>query len=222
MNKRKKKIIIISIVIILFVFFVTLFINLYMMISTKKQIVDIDKLDNFNNVDAIIVLGCKAEENGPSLMLKKRLDKGIEVYNKVNTKIILTGDHGTNEYDEVNTMRDYILDFDIPKEDIFLDHAGFNTYDSIYRAKYVFGANKVIIITQKYHIYRALYLANCLNIDAIGVIADDIPQKGIMLKNEIREILSRDKNFFLGLFKPRSKYLGEMIPLTGDGSITNG
>lgn len=222
MNKGKKKIIIISLIIILFVCLVTMFINIYMIISTKKQIVDINNIDNYNNVDAIIVLGCKAEENGPSLMLANRLNKGVEVYNKLNTKIILTGDHGTNEYDEVNTMRDYILTFDIPKEDIFLDHAGFNTYDSIYRAKYIFEAKKIIIVTQKYHMYRALYIANSLDIEAVGIVADDIPQKGIMLKNEIREILSRDKNFFLGIFKPKSKYLGEIIPLTGDGSVTNG
>ncbi len=218
---KKKKIIIILLVIILFVMILTLFINIHMISSTKNQIIEVNDLDNIRDVDAVVVLGCLAYEDGPSLMLKNRLDKGIEVYNKINTKIILTGDHGRNEYDEVNTMNNYVIDY-IPKKDIFLDHAGFNTYDSIYRAKYIFEAKKIIIVTQKFHMYRALYIANNLGIEAKGIVADDIPQKGIMLKNEIREIFSRDKNFFKVLFKPKSKYLGEKIPLTSNGIITNG
>ena len=107
-------------------------------------------------------------------------------------------------------------------KDIFLDHAGVNTYDSLYRAKYIFEAKKIVIVTQKYHMYRALYLANKLDLDAVGIVADDIPQKMIMLKNEIREILSRDKNFFKGIIKPKSKYLGEIIPLNQDGIVTSG
>lgn len=215
----KKKVLIIISIFILIISLLTLFINLRMINTTKDQIVSIDSLSN--DYDAIIVLGCKVNDDGPSLMLAKRLDRGIDVYNKLNTKIILTGDHGRNEYDEVNIMRDYILD-SIPSKDIFLDHAGFNTYDSIYRAKYVFEAKKVVIVTQKYHMYRALYLANSLDLEAVGVVADDIPQKIIMLKNEIREILSRDKNYFLGIFKPKSKYLGEIIPLNQDGIVTEG
>ena len=220
MNNKKKIIILIIVSLILFIFLMTLFINLYMISSTKKQIVDINNLES--NYDAIIVLGCKVNGDEPSLMLQRRLDKGFDVYNKLHTKILLTGDHGKEEYDEVNVMRDYLIDFDIDSSDIFLDHAGFNTYDSIYRAKYVFMAKKVVIITQKYHMYRALYLANKLDLDAVGVVANDIPQKGIMFKNEIREILSRDKNYFKGLFKPKSKYLGEIIPLNQDGIVTEG
>ena len=198
----------------------TLFINIHMVDGTKNQIIGINKLKG--NYDAIIVLGCRVNGDSPSLMLAKRLDKGIDVYNKLHTKIILTGDHGQNKYDEVNVMRDYLISSNIDSSDIFLDHAGFNTYDSIYRAKYVFEAKKVIIVTQEYHMYRALYLANSLDLEAVGVVADDIPQKGIMLKNEVREILSRDKNFFLGIFKPKSKYLGEVIPLNQDGIVTSG
>ena len=104
-------------------------------------------------------------------------------------------------------MRDYLLDYNIKEEDIFLDHAGFSTYDSIYRAKYIFDVKKIIIITQKYHMYRALYLANKLDIEAVGIEANDIPQKGVMIKNRIREVLSRDKSFIYGLIKPKSKYL---------------
>ena len=218
--KNKKKILIITLNCFLVAFFMTLFINVYMVNSTKKQIMDIDNISD--NYDAIIILGCKVNGDSPSLMLSKRLEKGIDVYNKLQTKIILTGDHGQNDYDEVNVMRNYLLNSDIPSEDIFLDHAGFSTYDSIYRTKYIYEAKKVIIVTQEYHMYRALYLANKLNLEAVGVVADDIPQKGIMLKNKIREILSRDKSFFLGIIKPQSKYLGEKISLNQDGIVTEG
>lgn len=200
----------------------TLFINIFMICSTKSQIIDINDVKNRNDIDAILVLGCKAYSDGPSLMLAKRLDKGIEVYNLTESKLILSGDHGTKKYDEVNVMRDYVLNSSIDSKNVFLDHAGFSTYDSIYRAKYVFNAKKIIIVTQKYHMYRALYLANQLDLEAVGVVADDIPQKVIMFKNEIREILSRDKNFFKGIVKPESKYLGEEISLNQDGNVTKG
>ncbi len=215
----KKKVLVILSIIILIVSLLTLFINLRMINSTKDQIVSIDSLSN--DYDAIIVLGCKVNDNGPSLMLARRLDRGIDVYNKINTKVILTGDHGKNEYDEVNIMRDYVLD-SIPSKDIFLDHAGFNTYDSIYRAKYIFNSQRIIIITQEYHLSRALYIASHLGIDAKGIMASDVPYKVIMFKNEVREVLSRDKNFVKVIFKPKSKYLGEKISLTGDGNINEG
>lgn len=216
----KKKIGKLLILIIVLVTLMTLCINLYMINSTSNQIVNIDKLDN--EYDAILVLGCKVDGNTPSLMLSRRLEKAKEVYNKLGTKLLLTGDHGKNNYDEVNVMKDYLLDYNIDSKDIFLDHAGFNTYDSLYRAKYVFEAKKIVIVTQRYHMYRALYLANRLDLEAVGVVADDIPQKMIMVKNKIREILSRDKNFFVGLIKPESKYVGEVISLDQDGVVTEG
>lgn len=218
----KKKILLTVIVIILLGCLGTAFINTYMINTSKNQIIDISDVSSQKNVDAILVLGCKAYSDGPSAMLENRLLKAKEVYNILTTKLLLSGDHGKEKYDEVNVMREYLLSEDIPSSDIFLDHAGFSTYDSIYRAKYVFGVKKMIIVTQEYHLYRALYLAKCLGIEAIGIKALDIPYKGIMLKNEIREIISRDKNFFKGLFKPKSKYVGEPISLMQDGEITNG
>ena len=221
MSKRRKRIFFFLLLIFLIVIIGTTFINLYMINTTKNQIVDLSATDS-KDIDAILILGCKVNGDSPSLMLEKRLDKGLEVYNKLHTKLLLSGDHGTTGYDEVNVMRDYILNSNVNSKDIFQDHAGINTYNSIYRAKYIFGIKKMIIVTQKYHMYRALYIANKLDIEAIGIIADDIPQKGVMLKNEIREILSRDKNFLYGIIKPKSKYLGDKIPISGNGNITNG
>lgn len=217
-----KKYLKIIILVVITCLITTLFINIYMIKSTKNNIINEKEFELLENVDAILVLGCKVNGNYPSLMLEKRLDKGIYLYSKSNYKIILSGDHGRDEYDEVNVMKNYLLESNIPSSDVFLDHAGFNTYDSIYRVKKVFNARKIVIVTQKYHLYRALYIAKHLGIEAYGVIAEDVPYKGIMLKNEIREILSRDKNFFKVIFKPKSKYLGDKIDLKGDGSITNG
>ena len=197
-------------------------INLYMINVGKKGIISINDLNEIGSIDAILILGCKVNNDVPSLMLEKRLDKGIEVYNKMNTKLILSGDHGTKDYDEVNVMKDYVVELGIDSTNVFLDHAGFSTYDSIYRAKNIFGVKRLVVVTQEYHMYRALYLGDKLGLDVYGIVSDDIPYKSIMLKNEIREILSRDKSFFLAILKPKSKYLGEFISLNNDGNITNG
>lgn len=221
--KYKRKILLTILWIFIVCFLYTVVANIYIIETTKKQIIDIKKLNKIDNVDAILVLGCKVyEDNTPSLMLENRLNKGIEVYNLTHSKLLLSGDHGSNSYDEVNAMRDYVLKTDVDSKDVFLDHAGFNTYDSIYRAKHIFDAKKIVIVTQKYHLYRALYLANQIGIEALGIEAFDIPQKGIMIQNNIREILSRDKNFIKGIIKPQSKYLGEKISLEKDGNITIG
>lgn len=221
MNRKGKKIFFFLFLLSMIGILGTLFINLYIINSTKKQIMELENITD-KKYDAILVLGCKVNGNSPSLMLGKRLDMAEEVYQQLNIKLLLSGDHGQNNYDEVNVMRDYLLNSSIREDDIFLDHAGFSTYDSIYRAKYIFGIQKMIIITQEYHMYRALYLANSLGIEAVGIKADDIFQKGIMLKNEVREIISRDKSFVYSIIKPQSKYLGDKISITGSGKITNG
>ena len=189
--------------------------------TTKNRIIKEEDITSINDIDAILVLGCKVNPDGtPSMMLDRRVNKGIELYKKTGIKLILSGDHGKEEYDEVNTMKKMVLDEDIPREDIFIDHAGFSTYDSIYRAKNVYGVKKVIIVTQRYHLYRSLYIANKLGLDAYGIPADNIPYKTINIKNEIREVLARDKDIFKSLFKPSSKYVGETIDIHGSGEVT--
>lgn len=197
-------------------------INGYIVNNTKKQIVDINDINKFDNIDAILVLGCKVNDDGPSMMLANRLNMGIDLYNVIGGKLLLSGDHGQKEYDEVNKMRDYVLEEEIDASDIFLDHAGFSTYDSLYRAKEVFGIKKVIIVTQEYHLYRSLYIANSLGLEAYGVSAKDIPYEIIQKKNEIREFLARNKDFFKVIFKPSSKYVGNKIDIKGNGNITLG
>ena len=208
MNKmtNKKKVLFGLIIVAIIGLIVTLFINIYMIMVTKDKIIDVNDIKD-NNIDAILVLGCKTEDGIASLMLEYRLNKVIEIYNNKHYKVIVSGDNTRDDYDEVNVMTKYLVNHGVSENDIIKDYAGISTYDSIYRAKEVFGLKNIIIVTQKYHLYRALYIANSFDIDSVGIAADDIPQKLIMLKNKVREIFSRDKNYFKVMIKPESKYL---------------
>ena len=174
------------------------------------------------DADCILVLGCGVREDGsPSLMLRDRLEKGIELYeNNGAPKLLMSGDHGRKDYDEVNLMKSYAMERGIPSEDIFMDHAGFSTYDSMYRARDIFRAEKVIIVSQEYHLYRALYLAEKLGLEAYGVPAEDIAYRGQTYR-EFREMLARAKDLCTAVVQPLPKYLGEEIPITGNGDVTN-
>ena len=174
------------------------------------------------DVDCILVLGCGVREDGtPSHMLEDRLRRGVDLYQQgVAPKLLMSGDHGRTNYNEVGTMKQYAVDKGIPSEDVFMDHAGFSTYESMYRAKEIFAAEKIVIVTQEYHLYRALYIAERLSLDAYGVNADYRTYWG-QTSREIREILARAKDFANTLFWPESTYLGEVIPVSGNGDLTN-
>lgn len=216
-----KKVLICILVIIAIMIIGVVSINIYVKKSTKKQIKNEDECEEITEVDCIIVLGAAVWGDKPSPMLEDRLLEGIELYQKgVSKKIIMSGDHGQNEYDEVNIMKQFAIEKGIPSEDIFMDHAGFSTYDSIYRSKEIFGAKKIIIVTQEYHLYRALHIANRLGIEAYGVGADPRQYVGAF-NREVREILARNKDFVKCIIKPNPKYLGDKIPISGNGDNTN-
>ena len=187
-----------------------------------ENIITPEAAAELGDVDCILVLGCQVKDSGkPSDMLADRLKRGIELYeNGAAPKIIMSGDHGQIEYDEVNTMKQVAIDSGIPSEDVFMDHAGFSTYESLYRAKEIFEADKIIIVTQEYHLYRALYIAEKLGIEAYGVNSDYHTYFG-QANREVREILARCKDFITTKFKPEPTYLGESIPVSGDGDLTN-
>ena len=219
--KKITKIGVIFIIIVILIILIILGINLYVKNSTKKQIVDNTDYSNLNDIDCIIVLGAGIWGDKPSPMLEDRLLQAIELYkNNVSSKIIMSGDHGKQDYDEVNTMKDFAIEKGVPSENVFMDHAGFSSYESIYRAKEIFGAKKIVIVTQKYHLYRALYIANKLGIEAYGVGADPRQYVGATYR-ELREILARNKDFIKCIFKPKPTYLGDTIPVSGNGDITN-
>lgn len=196
-------------------------INDYVVYSTKDKIIAEKDYDTLEDIDCILVLGAGAWGNSPSPLLGDRLDKGIELYEKnVASKILMSGDHGQIEYDEVNVMKDYALEKNIPSNDIFMDHAGFSTYESMYRAKAIFKAKRIVIVTQEYHLYRSLYIANKLGLEAYGVAAIENNYAGQYYR-DAREFLARNKDFVKVIFKPKPTYLGEEIPITGNGNITN-
>lgn len=198
-------------------------INAYVMHSTKDRIVSVDFAQQLDDVDCILVLGCLVKPDGtPSGMLEDRLLTGIQLWESgASDTLLMSGDHGQKEYDEVNTMRNYAIDKGVPAERVFMDHAGFSTYESIYRAKEIFGAKKVIIVTQEYHLYRALHIAESFGIEAFGVTADLHTYYG-QTSRDLREIVARNKDFIWSVFKPKPKYLGDPIDLNGSGTVTEG
>ena len=195
--------------------------NIIIVTTTNNNILDKNSIKTIEDIDCILILGAGIRGNNPSPMLEDRLLEGISLYqNKVSPKILASGDHMSKYYDEVNVMKDFLVGHKIPSQDVFMDHAGISTYDSIYRAKYIFEAKKVVIVTQKYHLHRALYIAKNLGLEAYGIASNPRPYRNQFIR-EIREYLARTKDFFKTLFKMKSTYLGENISIKGNGDITN-
>ncbi len=171
-----------------------------------------------------IVLGARVFQDGSLYaMTADRMDVAIRLYElgKVD-KLLISGDHGTTTYDEVNAMLEYAVERGVPAEDVFTDHAGFDTYDTMYRARDVFMVQTAIVVTQSYHLSRAVYTARTLGLEAVGVGADLRPYLH-PLRNEAREILARTNAFLqLHITHPGPKYLGPQLPITGDGTATRG
>ena len=197
-------------------------VNGYVRSVGGERVIIPEQAAELEEVDCIIVLGCQVKTDGSlSHMLRDRLIRGVELYHAgASPKLLMSGDHGRVNYDEVNAMKAYAVENGVPSEDVFMDHAGFSTYETVYRAKEIFGADKVIIVTQEYHLYRALYIAEALGIEAYGVSAD-LNRYGGQTMRDIREVLARCKDFAMCLFKPEPTYLGEAIPVSGNGDLTN-
>lgn len=194
-------------------------INIYIVKSTEDYVyTDIKKLPK---VEAVIVLGAKVSKEKLSFVLEDRLIAGVNIiYADKAEAILLSGDHGRKEYDEVNSMRKYIIrrNFNIQNEQIFMDHAGFDTYDSMFRAKEIFNIKSAIIVTQDFHINRSVYIARSLGIEAYGFSVDESMYKETVRFNwKAREMLTRVKAFKDVLLNSNPTYFGEKIPITGNG-----
>lgn len=196
-------------------------INAYVISSVQDRIITLGEAVSIE-ADCILILGAGVwEDRRPSHMLEDRLLLGIELYkNGASDRLLMSGDHGRKEYDEVNVMKQFAMDKDIVSEHIFMDHAGFSTYESLYRARDIFEAGKIIIVTQGYHLYRALYIAEKLGLESYGVAADPRQYVG-QEKRLLREVLARVKDFFKVIAEPEPTYLGEAIPVRGNGDLTN-
>ncbi len=198
-------------------------INVYMYEFSSKYFLNIEELSDYN-FDCVLVLGAGVWGDSPSHLLEERLNKGVEVYKTGCTdRILMSGDHGRIEYDEVNVMKNFAIDGGAIAEEVFMDHAGFSTYESMYRAKEIFQVKKVVIVTQKYHLYRAVYNARKLGLDAYGVAADGQYNFSLPVRtyNSFRESLARCKDFIWCIFKPEPTYLGDVIPISSSGVLTD-
>lgn len=190
--------------------------------AVDENILTPDALESVGEVDCILVLGCGVKPDGtPSDMLYDRIRTACELYHAgYADKILFSGDHGQAHYDEVGAMlRVASEEFGIPLQDIFLDHAGFSTYETTARAAEVFGVEKAIVVTQEYHLYRALYLAESYGIEAYGVSASIRSYRGQSMR-DLREVAARCKDLLSALFKP-DFVGGAPIDITGDGRLTH-
>ena len=203
--------------------------NFYVIKSTQPQInaaydtpedtATREEVENLSSIspECILVLGASVTSDGvPSPILQDRLDTAIDLYNKgVAPKLLLSGDNGKMVYNEVKAMQNYALEAGVDENDIYLDHAGFSTYESIYRAKYIFKVDSMIVVTQTYHLYRSLYGCRRMGITAMGAAADQYTYAG-QEKREIREVLARDKDFVKWIFKPQPTFLGDAVPISAE------
>ena len=213
-----KKLLIITALLVLIAAAVTAYANIAVNRAGLSGIYTVDKVPP---ADAAIVLGAKVYTSGaPSHVLADRLETGVELYKKGKVKkLLMTGDHGTVTYDEVNNMRLYALERGVPEDDIFMDHAGFSTYDSMYRARDIFQIKTAIIVTQKFHLPRALYIARVMDLEVSGTAADKRAYAGAKIMY-FREIFARTKAAAQLAIGMKPKYLGPAIPISGDGRMT--
>jgi vancomycin permeability regulator SanA len=188
--------------------------NAYVVGYAKQYILSYEEL-SAHNFDCVMVLG--ARKGSP--MLDERLEFGFKAFNTgCSDRLLMSGDHGKESYDEVNFMKDFAVAQGIEGDRVFMDHAGFSTYESMYRARDVFEVESVLVVTQTYHLYRAVYDARKLGLEAYGYKAEHLLYPEL---NNIREAAARVKDFFWCTVKPEPTYLGEAIPISSSGSLTD-
>lgn len=198
--------------------------NLATVASTRGQVRTVataaDELSG-NPADAVVVLGASVYPDGtPSDILADRLEVAVDLYKAGAAKaIICSGDNRTSHYNESDAMKAYCVSLGVPSEDVYVDHAGNTTYESLYRARHLFGAQRIIVATQAYHLYRALFAADQLGMEARGVATD----KGAyddQLKYSVREIAARTKDFFVALLQMPVALEEAPISLDESGDLT--
>ncbi len=224
MKKKFKRFVSVLLLIAFIAVQIPLLINIYMLEYSNRYFLSVEQASEME-FDCVLVLGAGVWGDSPSHMLEERLNKGIEVYKTGCTnRILMSGDHGREDYDEVNVMKSFAIECGAVDDHIFMDHAGFSTYESMYRARDIFQVKRVVIVTQKYHLYRAVYNARKLGLEAYGVCADGQYNYDIFVRtyNNSRESLARCKDFIWCIMKPEPTFLGEAIPISASGELTEG
>ena len=191
----------------------------YIVYSTKQYIYS-DPLE-LPSTQVALVLGASVSSHGAlSKVLEERADEAIALYKTGKVaKILVTGDNATESHNEVDPVGKYLYGAGIPKSDIFLDHAGFDTYSSMYRAKEVFGVTKLTIVSQPFHLPRSVFIASQLGLEAYG---DPTKDGGLFIYNVVREVPASVKATYDLLFSRTPKYLGAVYPIAGEGAETWG
>ena len=194
--------------------------NIIVINSVKDRIITVQQSSALTGNDSppqtILVLGAGLWDGGPSTMLAARLDTGLDIFQTgAANHLLLSGDNGQIDYNEVEVMGKYTLEnganFGVTEDRIQLDHAGFSTYESMYRMRDVFMVKSAIVVTQEYHLYRALYDAEKLGINVYGVAA--APSQNGQRSRDLRELLARTKDFCYVLFDVQPTFLGDPIPI---------
>lgn len=204
------------------VFVFVSFVNIYMVSFAKKY--------TYKNAAAVpekytlIIPGAKVYSNTVSFVVRDRIEAAVQCFDEgKGQKYLVSGDHGQKNYDEVNQIRKYMITYYGVDDDlIFMDHAGFSTYETMYRARDIFCVKDAVIVTQKFHTARSVYIARKLGIDAVAYVAPEVNKfsRRTKLSWEIRECFARVKTFFLVLFKAKPTYLGDQIPITSSAEFT--
>lgn len=186
--------------------------NIWVVTSTKDQIYTLDRAP-YNDVALVLGTSKRTSSGGKNRFFAERMNTAAALHTNNTVKhILVSGDNGSKYYNEPRDMLKALGDLNIPDTVVSLDFAGFRTFDSVVRSKEVFGQDKITIVTQEFHCYRSLFIANYFGIEAIAVSADDGGPVGNSLA--IREILARTFAVLdLYVFQKEPKFLGEEVEL---------
>ena len=173
--------------------------------------------------DCVMVLGAAVRPDGtPSAVLQDRIDMAIRLYEAgVAPKILMSGDDQSDtSYDEVTNMKAYAVQQGVPSADVFCDHAGLCTYDSAYRLRHVFEAQRAVVVTQTYHLYRSLYDCSSMGVEVVGV-PGEAHEYAAQSWYDIREMGARVSDFVKVVTKQNASYLSEPVSLEQSGDVTS-
>lgn len=201
---------------------VILLLNLIVILSSERSIYEAgDEILTEGSYDCILILGCGVKPDGtPSHMLYDRIATGVSLYKEgIAPKLLMSGDHSSDDYDEVTVMKNTAVGMGVPPEDIFMDHVGLSTYESMVRAAEKFGVTSCVVVTQDYHLTRAIYTADFCGIDAVGCPAN-LRSYSAQEWRDLREMLARCKAVADGIFRPDVE-TGAPVDIHGDGNVTN-
>ena len=200
-------------------------INAFIIVGQGRNIYTANQLaQSEKTYDCIVILGAAVRPDGtPSPILADRIQVGVELYKAgLAPKIIMSGDNTSDRetYNEVVAMKAYATEqLGVPSEDIFCDHAGINTYDSAYRLYHVFNARSAVVVTQTYHLYRALFDVSSFHIDAVGA-SSDLHTYTYQSNYDIREAAARVSDAWKVISRQPSTYLSEPVSLDQSGDVT--